>query len=66
MTIDWRQALRAKIGWLLLAKLIGLTVLWALFFSPRHRVKVTPERAARTFAVSAPESIQSPSESQAP
>lgn len=35
---DWRRVLRRKIGWLLLAKLLALWLLWALFFSPAHRV----------------------------
>ena len=48
---DWRPSLRRKIAWLLVAKLVGLLLLWALFFSPSHRVEVTPERAERILAI---------------
>jgi hypothetical protein len=29
---DWRQDLRSKIAWALAAKLVGLLLLWFLFF----------------------------------
>jgi hypothetical protein len=29
---DWRRDLRAKITWILAVKLLGLIVLWLLFF----------------------------------
>jgi hypothetical protein len=48
---DWRPSLRRKIVWLLVAKLVGLLLLWALFFSPSHRVEVTPEHAERILAI---------------
>jgi hypothetical protein len=54
MTPDWRSGFRIKIGWLLLIKLIGLILLWFLFFSPAHRTTVTEERAARILAVDRP------------
>lgn len=42
----WRGALRRRIGWLLLIKLLALIALWQLFFSAGHRVPVDPESAA--------------------
>lgn len=51
MTRDWRSALRTSITWLLLIKLAGLILLWAFFFSPAHRARVTSEGAAHMFAV---------------
>jgi len=51
---DWRRRLRRKIGWLLLAKLAALTILWALFFSPSHRVPATPDRVGQRLAVGNP------------
>jgi hypothetical protein len=29
---DWRRELRTKLAWAVAAKLVGLTVLWLLFF----------------------------------
>jgi hypothetical protein len=44
----WRGRLRREIGWLLLAKLGALLVLWGLFFSPVHRRAIAgPDVAAR-------------------
>ncbi len=40
----WRPRVRRQIAWTLLVKLLALIALWALFFSPQHRVDVTPER----------------------
>jgi hypothetical protein len=36
----WRRALRRELSVLLLLKLFALTLLWWLFFSPQHRVRV--------------------------
>jgi hypothetical protein len=36
----WRVALRRHLAWLLLLKFAALVLLWALFFSPAHRVRV--------------------------
>jgi hypothetical protein len=33
---DWRRDLRTKIVWALLAKVLGLTLLWWLFFRGTH------------------------------
>lgn len=33
-----------EIGWVLAFKLVALFVLYTLFFSPSHRIHVTPER----------------------
>lgn len=41
---EWRPRVRRQIAWTLLVKLLALIALWALFFSPEHRVEVTPER----------------------
>jgi len=34
-TDDWRRDLKAKITWALVAKLLGLILLWFLFFRSR-------------------------------
>ncbi len=47
----WRRRLRREIGWLLLAKLGALIVLWALFFSPAHRPTIDARTTADRFAV---------------
>jgi hypothetical protein len=33
---DWRRNLRTKLAWALLAKILGLTLLWWLFFRGTH------------------------------
>jgi hypothetical protein len=33
---DWRQDLKVKIAWTLAAKLLGLILLWFLFFRGNH------------------------------
>jgi hypothetical protein len=52
----WRRGLVRKVSWLLAAKLVGLLLLWAFFFSPGHRVKVTPEGTGRILAIEPPPS----------
>ena len=51
VTGDWRGALRRKVGWLLLAKLLGLVALRMLFFSGEHRVEVDEAGLAQQLAV---------------
>ncbi len=53
---DWRRRLRRGIGWTLLAKLIALVVLWAIFFSPAQRMDVTAERVDAQLVVGPEES----------
>ena len=53
----WRHDLRRKIAGVLLVKLIGLIVLWALCFSPAHRTKVTETVAEQQFSL-APENAR--------
>ncbi|HEY5760497.1 MAG TPA: hypothetical protein VIU34_31950 [Steroidobacter sp.] len=48
---DWRAWLRRKIGWLLLAKLLGLLLLRSMFFSGEHRHSVDEDGLARRLAV---------------
>jgi hypothetical protein len=36
----WRRGLRRELSVLVLLKLLALTLLWWLFFSPAHRVAV--------------------------
>ena len=38
---------------MLLVKLIALIALWALFFSPAHRMHVTPERVNSQLVIEA-------------
>lgn len=52
---DWRQQLRRKIGWLLLAKLVGLLVLRSMFFSGEHRQSVDEDSLARRLAIQQPD-----------
>lgn len=53
---DWRRHIRRSICWVLLVKLIALIALWALFFSPAHRLHVTPERVNSQLVIeTAPE-----------
>ncbi len=48
---DWRSHLRRDIGWLLLAKLGLLTLLWALFFSSSHQCRADGAATAQRLAV---------------
>lgn len=50
----WRGEFKRKIVLVLLAKLVGLIVLWLLFFSPAHRTSVDEALAERQFSL-APE-----------
>jgi hypothetical protein len=48
---DWRRGLRREVAWLLLAKLAGLLLLWALFFSAAHRIDADHEHTADKWGV---------------
>ncbi len=48
---DWRPALRAKLLWLLVAKVMGLWLLWYVCFSASHRKAVDGEVAAARLAI---------------
>ena len=52
-TLDWRARLRRDVGWLLLAKLIGLILLRSLFFSQEHRLEVDEPTLADRLALQA-------------
>jgi hypothetical protein len=52
-TMEWQRAIRWKIAALLCGKLVLLTLLWALFFSPSHRSAVDSAAASDRFGVSA-------------
>ena len=41
---DWRRHLRRSIGWMLLVKVLALSALWALFFSPSQRMDITADQ----------------------
>jgi hypothetical protein len=62
--VGWRRRLRREIGWLMLAKLAALLILWALFFSPAHRFtvdgRVTADRLALVLAPATPPSKGTP------
>lgn len=49
--VDWRSWLRRKIGWLLLAKLLGLLMLRSMFFSGEHRQSVDADSLAQRLAI---------------
>jgi hypothetical protein len=53
-TVDsqrWQHAMRWKIALLMCAKLALLTLLWALFFSPSHRIAVDSDATSDRFGV---------------
>jgi hypothetical protein len=43
--------MKREIGWLMLAKLAALLILWALFFSPAHRPAVDGSVTADRLAL---------------
>jgi hypothetical protein len=47
----WQAGLRRRISWTLLLKLLALLVLWLLFFSPAHRIPVTPDAVEALLSV---------------
>jgi len=49
----WQSRLRRGIGVTLLLKLLALLALWLLFFSPAHRLAVTPAAVDRLLSVDA-------------
>jgi len=49
----WRTTLRREIALLLALKLLALTALWWLFFSPIHRTSVDAVSAGRRLGVEA-------------
>jgi hypothetical protein len=50
----WRAVLRRELALWLLLKVAALAVLWALFFSPAHRLAVTAATAGQRFALKPP------------
>ncbi|TJY59839.1 hypothetical protein E4T66_11695 [Sinimarinibacterium sp. CAU 1509] len=56
----WRAQLRQQIGWTLLIKLMALIALWALFFSPEHRVAVSDDSVQSLLIPAAPSPAPSP------
>ncbi len=50
---QWKAQLKRQLSWSLTLKLLLLLALWALFFSPRQRVEVTPEITGARLAVEA-------------
>jgi hypothetical protein len=46
-----RRTMRREIAWILALKLIALWLLWALFFSPEHRVVADRAATSRRLAV---------------
>jgi hypothetical protein len=50
--MEWQRAMRWKIAGLLCGKLALLTLLWALFFSPSHRIAVGSTATSDRFGVS--------------
>jgi hypothetical protein len=48
---EWRRWLRRKIGWLLVAKIVALILMWNLSFSTEHRLEVTPARVDARLAL---------------
>jgi hypothetical protein len=51
-SMEWQRAMRWRIAVLLCVKLALLTLLWALFFSPSHRIAVDSAAASDRFGVS--------------
>jgi hypothetical protein len=50
--MEWQRAIRWTIAGLLCVKVALLTLLWALFFSPSHRVAVDSSATSVRFGVS--------------
>jgi hypothetical protein len=50
--MEWQRAMRWKIAGLLCGKLALLTLLWALCFSPSHRIAVDSTATSDRFGVS--------------
>jgi hypothetical protein len=50
--MEWHRAMRWRIAVLLCGKLALLTLLWALFFSPSHRIAVDSAATSDHFGVS--------------
>jgi hypothetical protein len=57
----WQWRMRREIGWLMLAKLAALIILWAAFFSPAHRPSVDGRITADRLAL-LPEPIEPPTQ----
>jgi uncharacterized membrane protein len=47
----WRRTLRKKMMLLMCVKLALLALLWALFFSPSHRIAADSNATGRRFGV---------------
>ena len=54
--VSWQHRMKRELGWLMLAKLAALLILWALFFSPAHRLSVDGRATADRLAVVPPPS----------
>lgn len=54
----WRAVLRRHLAVLLAIKLAALALLWALFFSPAHRIAVDGQAAGRHLAVAPQEAVR--------
>ena len=48
---SWQHRLRREVGWLLIAKMVALLLLWGLFFSAPHRLRVDGDGVADRLAV---------------
>jgi hypothetical protein len=59
-SMEWQRAMRCKMAGLLCGKLLLLTLLWALFFSPSHRSAVDSAAAGDRFGVPIGRSGSSP------
>jgi hypothetical protein len=47
--VEWRRLLRYRLMGMLVLKVIALTLLWVLFFSPSHRVEINPPNLEQQF-----------------
>jgi hypothetical protein len=54
-SVPWRRALRRHLTALLVVKLVALSALWVLFFSPVHRGVVGSHAVERRLAVLQPQ-----------
>ncbi len=57
---SWQAQMRRQIGWTLLIKLMALIALWALFFSPEHRVTVSDDSVQRQLIPTSPSPARPP------
>lgn len=60
--LGWRRELSRKLGCLLAAKALALAALWAMFFSPQHRLTPDESLLDQRLSIATPASPEAPLE----